>query len=113
MLKKINKATSSIAENGLHQFYDSFIAFQRNFIERDHLKQQDEDIQALTVEQLRRPMILVFFLWGVAIVIRIAEIIAIKWRHWRNHQIGISKDVQAAHLPTAHQTTIIVRPHTV
>lgn len=89
MLKMINKATISIAENGLHQFYDSFSAFQQSIIERDHLEPEDEDIQALTVDQLWRPMILVFYLWGVTIVICIEEIIAFKRKHWRNQLVSL------------------------
>lgn len=46
----------------------------------------EEDDQALTMEQLKRPMILIVCLWGMSIMIWIAEIIIYRWKNRRNHE---------------------------
>lgn len=76
MLKKIDQTTSSIMENGLSQFFSSFTAIKRKLIERATLGTvNDNEFQALSVEQLKRPMILLFGICAAATILLIAEII--------------------------------------
>lgn len=86
-LNKINKETSSIMANGLHQFYASYCDFKQKLIERAYLKQNDDDFQALTAQQLVRPLIFLCCLCGVATFIFIGEIVAFQWKHRNSNQI--------------------------
>lgn len=111
MMKKIDKATSSFVENGLRQFYESLVDFRQKLIDRVHLSQLDDDIQALTFEQLRRPMILVFCLWGITIIILILEIFISKWNaSRRNRERKNVRDGRAIHPPRKQAAIIIYRP---
>lgn len=84
LIKNINKATSSMIESGLHSFYMSLNSFKQQFIERAYFSQTDDAFQALTTQQLKRPMILVFYLWATAVIVFIAEALVSKWNQWRN-----------------------------
>lgn len=79
-IKKVDTLTSSIMENGLYQFFVRISDFKRKFILRDDSSDDDDDTEVLTIQQLKRPMILVFCLWSAAIFIFIAEIIVSKYR---------------------------------
>lgn len=85
-IQKIDTMTNTIMENGLHQFFMSFCEFSRKVILSSYLDEADEEEQALTFEQLRRPMILVFSLWGIAATIFIAENMIFRWNHWLSHR---------------------------
>lgn len=65
-------------ENGLHQFYGSLTAFQQKLRKPTDYKHEHEENAALTMEQLIRPMILVFYLWGLATAVFIAELVVYK-----------------------------------
>lgn len=78
-IKKLDQTTSFMVENGIHKFYLSLAIFKQKLIDRAYLEQIDDDFQALTVEQLKRPMILLFYLWGMATIIFIAEMTIFKW----------------------------------
>lgn len=63
-------------------FYRSLAKFQ---ISLDyHMSQEDDDIQALSIQQLKKPMILIFCLWGAASTLLIAESVVFKWNQWYN-----------------------------
>lgn len=84
-MENIDEATNLMIESGLHQFYTSFTDFKRKLTERHDVIKPDEDgddVQAMTLEQLRRPMILTLCLCGVAAVILIVEILVVKWIQW-------------------------------
>lgn len=81
-LAKVDKVTSSMMENGLHKFYTSFTAFKRQLFEWSKFSTEDDLEHALTMEQLWRPMILIFWLWGMALVAWIAEILIRRWKNW-------------------------------
>lgn len=80
VLARLNKVTSLMMESGLNHFYVSLTRFRRNFLERSFLDEEYDDFHALTIDQLRRPMILVLCLWMVALIIFIIEILIIKYR---------------------------------
>lgn len=84
--KRIDEATSSLMESGLHQFFTSYAHFRDDLHLREFNGQQDDDDdyeQALTIEQLIRPMKLIFCLWGVALTIFTVEIVVFKWNQLR------------------------------
>lgn len=88
-IEKVDGMTSSLAESGLYTFFVSFSEFSRKFVERPYLNRdvgEEDDVQVLTVEQLQRPMILIFFLWALAVIIFIAEVIWIKLKNWFNRR---------------------------
>lgn len=82
-MTKINGMTSSLMANGLLNFYNSFAIFKQKCIQGDLIEEND-DHQALKMEQLKRPMILVFGLWAVATIIFVVEAITFKWKNRRN-----------------------------
>lgn len=65
-------------ENGLHQYFISLDAFQRNFYEMKYSVDKDEEFKELTIDQLKRPIILIIALLILATVILITEIIVFK-----------------------------------
>lgn len=87
-LKKIDKVTSSMMSSGLYQFYISFAEYKQKLAERVKSAQdEDDNFRALTMDQLKRPMLFIFGLWSLAVVIFIMEHIISKWKHWRGCRI--------------------------
>lgn len=74
-----------MVENGLHEFYLSLAIFKQKLIDRAYSEQVDDDFKALTVEQLRRPMKHLFYLWGMVMIVFITEYIISKWKHRNRH----------------------------
>lgn len=78
LLDKIDTVSKSIAENGLQKFYMSMDIFMRNFIKQKILNDEVDESEALTLVQLKRPLMLVFILWTVAIIIHLMQMIVLK-----------------------------------
>lgn len=85
MTNRIDRTTSLMTENGLYQFYLSLAAFKQKFVDRAYLDEDEDDFQALTMGQLKRPMILLFCLWAVAMTLFMAEVIISKWKNQRDN----------------------------
>lgn len=86
-MKMIDKTTSSMMENGLFKFYTSLASFKQKFIERN--SQHENDFQALSMNELKRPMKLLLGLCAFATFIFLFEFAISKWRNWRNqHRQG-------------------------
>lgn len=62
-------------ENGLHQFYRSFSTFLMDLIENLNHNRDNDDIQALTMEQLKIPFIIFIVLLGLASIVFVIEVI--------------------------------------
>lgn len=91
LITSIDKATSSIMANGLHQFYMTFCDFKQKLIERTHSYLQsddddDDDDQALTMKQLKRPLILLLGMCAITVLVFIAEIVVYKWNNRRRNR---------------------------
>lgn len=99
MLKNIDKTTSLMMESGLHQLYTSMTDFKQKLVDRVYAIVESEDFRALTMEQLKRPLILLFCLWGVALIVFIAETIASKWELGNRKPIRTRPD---RHLHISH-----------
>lgn len=82
LMKKIDQVTSSMMENGLHQFYSSMNEFRQKFIDREYSIEEQDSFKALAMKQLKRPMILIFGLWVVAVIVLVGERIISKWIEW-------------------------------
>lgn len=91
---KFNKKTSFIMENGLEEFFSSFSAFSENLQnnispldedgDRDYNDDDDADeIQALTVDNLRGPVILVLCLSAFSCFIFLIEILVFELKKRR------------------------------
>lgn len=92
---KLNKKTSFIMENGLQRFYESYgeyleksreiFSTHKGNDEHDDYEYYDEDdgFQALTMDNLRGPMILVLCLFAFSGVILLVEIIMFKLKERR------------------------------
>ena len=76
-------------EHGFHQFYHSIIDFQKNGIIENlyHLMGVDKDeidLEPITIEQFKKPIIIFLALNGIAVILLLAEIFVFKWLKWRN-----------------------------
>lgn len=69
--------------NGLHKFYTSLADFNQKLIGRVYSNGDEDELKALTMEQLRKPMILIICLWGVATTIFLIEMILFKWNNFK------------------------------
>lgn len=84
MLKNVDKATSSIVENGLHQFYTSLSDFKQQLLNRNQLIQEEEEaVHALTMQQLQKILFYMLLHLCIGAIVFIAEIIISKWKKWR------------------------------
>lgn len=75
-----------MAEHGFYQFYHSLLDFQRNnnsYFIRSIIR-NDDDLQLITIKQMRKPIIIFLYLNGIATIIFVAEILIYKWLKWRN-----------------------------
>lgn len=60
MLKEIDEVTVSMMESGLIQLYKSLAIFEQKLIDRAFTITDVDNFRALTMEQLERPLILLF-----------------------------------------------------
>lgn len=73
---RIDLSTSWMIESGMHSFYRTFSDYLMEIISKIFRGQQiEEDDAALTMEQLGRPLKLVLFLFGLAFIVFICEIL--------------------------------------
>lgn len=69
-------------ESGLHEFYKSFAFIKEKYMQRAFKNQtEDDDTQALTAEQLSKPLILLFCLFGISATVFLAELAIFKWKN--------------------------------
>lgn len=100
MLNKINKATSLITENGLSQFYLSTGVFKEKLAVRNIQNGERAAFQALKLEQLKLPLILISCLLGVALGLLFVEIIIYKRRNQTKMRIIYVDEDQAQNIST-------------
>ena len=94
MIDKIDRVTTSMVEHGFVQFYQSYLiykehrAFAMNFllfeVTMNKRKNDGDELQSISVEQFKTPMIILLFLNGIATIILVAEILVSKWLKWRS-----------------------------
>lgn len=78
-------------ESGFYQFYISLADFMEKFVQRAEEMYLDDDFQALSMDQLRRPMIIFISLYAMAIIVFILEIIVVKLKaYFCNYRETIS-----------------------
>lgn len=71
-------------ENGFHTFYKSFAKFvDESICEKFNQMRDDDDAVALTVDQLKIPLIIYFILLGLASILLTMEIIIHRIKIWR------------------------------
>lgn len=70
----------------MHQFYSSFTKFQRQLFVRAFVTPDEDDSRALSMGQLKRPMIVLLGLWGVAVIVFVAEKVMTKWRNLSHNE---------------------------
>lgn len=88
MIQRINKAMVSMIENGFYTFYKSFAKFLDESICEKFNQMHDDDAVALTVEQLKIPLIIYFILLGLASVFLTMEIIIHRIKIWRIKRVA-------------------------
>lgn len=81
VIQKIDKATCLMMENGFYHFYMSMASFTQKLIERAYLVQEENEFYPLAINQMRRPMLLLFSLWSFTTIIFCVEIIVFKWKN--------------------------------
>lgn len=73
-------------QSGLHRFYTSLADYDRKLSREEYLsakKDDEDDLQALTMEQFKRPLMLLLSLCAIVVVIFIGEILVFKWNNWQ------------------------------
>lgn len=95
MIQRINKATASMFENGICNFYRSFASFWEKVVDEKLFRvYDDKGFVALTIDQLKIPLIIHFSLLGLASVQFAIEIIVHRVTNLRKRrQIYIQRDV--------------------
>lgn len=80
--KRMDISTSWMIESGIRSFYVSFSEYLMEIIARMQNIQQINEVDAvLTMEQLWRPLKLVFYLLGLAFIVFIVEILVHYFRN--------------------------------
>lgn len=99
-MKKINNVTSLMMENGFNEFYKSFEKFNdmiyidyHTELDDEYIEDGDNKLQAMGMQQLKRAMIYILFLYGFAFAVLLFEksieiIVALlrEWKKWRNRK---------------------------
>lgn len=91
MKAKVDQTSSSMTETGLHQFYLSFADYKQKLSERTRVDQEVDDFQDLTTSQLKRPLIIIFFFWSLAMLTFLIENIILKVNN-RNRRVHTDLD---------------------
>ena len=78
-----------MAEHGFYQFYHSILEFEMKetagTVYLDMGIDKDEiDLEPITIEQMKKPIIIFLCLNGIAVILLIIEILVFKWLKWRN-----------------------------
>lgn len=74
---KVEKATSSMIESGFYQFYEGFAMFITKLLAKNlpSIEADDDEWRALTVDNLKAPLIFCLCLMGFAWFVFILEIL--------------------------------------
>lgn len=83
-----------MAEHGFYQFYETFLDFKMNYktleIERIlGISKAESDLKSIVIEQLRKPIVIMLCLNGIATIIFFAEIFVHQWLKRRNCNVTI------------------------
>lgn len=78
-----------MAEHGFYLFFHFLMEFQLKWrltkIGMTSLKENYKvNLEPITIEQLRKPIIIALCLNGVAVFVFVAEIFVFKWLNWRS-----------------------------
>lgn len=73
IINKVNKVTSSMMANGLHQFYEMFADYLITLRAHKILRVEDDDFRVISIEDLRIPLIFCSFLLAIALIIFLIE----------------------------------------
>lgn len=84
-IQRVDRIASSMSENGLYQFYNSFAEFSyKSYISHNNPQSNDGEIPPITMQQFKRMMLFILCLNGSATVVFLAEILIFMWMDWRN-----------------------------
>lgn len=84
--ERIDKVTSSVMENGLYEYFNSRYRFKKDIelgfpSARQHNSEvDDDDLHALNMGQMIRPLYIVIGLLILSILVFVGEIIVFKWK---------------------------------
>lgn len=76
---KIDRATSAMMENGLHQFYKSFTAYLTEMRAQKLKRTEDDELHALTIDDLKGPLIFCSYLLSFILFVFFIEVIIRKF----------------------------------
>lgn len=90
-ISKIDEVANSMAEHGFYGFYQDIMDFKlKHLIGRlaqvKGMIGDGVDLQSITIEQLRKPVVIVLCLNGIATIVFVIEILVFKWLKWRNRK---------------------------
>lgn len=75
ILKRFDELAEYLIENGLQQFYMSFGAFKQKLMQQEPEDGEIDNEHALTMEQLKTPLIIYACLLGISSIVFVIEII--------------------------------------
>lgn len=116
MINKIDRVTSLMTEHGFDQFYQHILEFQQKWLfAKDGMTTRKDkyevNLEPITIEQLRKPIIIVLCLNGIAGILFIAEIVVFKWLEWRKRK-QLTIDNAAFILVSSLSDSVFYRPST-
>lgn len=86
VFEKIDRATSFMMQSGLYRFYNSLAEYDWKLSGQENSsarKNDGDELQAVTMEQFKRPLMLLLSVWGIVVAIFIGEILVSKWNNWQ------------------------------
>lgn len=89
--RKINKATISMIENGLHKFYRSFGQFLIRLYGRKVFDHKNDELPLLTMRHMIVPFTMLSGLLGVSFIVLFIEIIVFNWNKRRSLRAKVNR----------------------
>lgn len=78
-VEKIDRITAEMLENGLYRFYLSMAAYKQQLNKRAYLSQNtDNHAMALTLDQMKRPLIIYLSVLATAMIIFVIEQVVLR-----------------------------------
>lgn len=91
MIDEIDKVSNSMSEYGFHKFYESKFTFDwhtKNINQSTENVMEDIiDLQPITIEQLRKPIIIAMSLNGIGLILLVVEVLLFRWKKWRSCEL--------------------------
>lgn len=91
MRRKIDQLTNLMIEKGFYEFYYSIKSSDKRWISswENSTTPADVELETITMEQIKRPMVFICGLWFIATLIFIIQLFIFNWERTIIHRIWI------------------------